>query len=81
MVNAYSYNSYPFLYVNDKQQATNATYPIQEYIPMKVNDNNDRPDFIYNPKPGEYRVIEYYVHCTSNCYPPLRDFVQEYHNN
>jgi hypothetical protein len=63
-VQAYTYNSYPFLYVNDQQQATNATYPIQEHIPIKVNDVNDRPDFLYHPQPGEYRVVEYYVHCT-----------------
>jgi hypothetical protein len=63
-VQAYTYNSYPFLYVNDQQQATNATYPIQEHLPIKKNDANDRPDFLYHPKPGEYRVVEYYVHCT-----------------
>ena len=62
-VQAYTYNSYPFLYVNDQQHATNATYPIQEHLPIKVNDMNDRPGFLYHPKPGEYRVVEYYVHC------------------
>jgi hypothetical protein len=62
---AYTYNSYPYLYVNDKQP--NSTYPIQEHIPSKPNDLNDRPDFIYNPKPGEYRVVEFYVHCTYRC--------------
>ena len=64
MVHAYTYNSVPFLYVNEQQQATNATFPIQEHLPSKVkNDMNDRPDFLYHPKPGEYRVVEYYVHC------------------
>ena len=65
LVHAYTYNSVPFLYVNEQQQATNATFPIQEHLPSKVkNDMNDRPDFLYHPKPGEYRVVEYYVHCT-----------------
>jgi hypothetical protein len=61
-VDAYTYNSYPYLYVSKKQP--NSSYPILEHIPTKANDQNDRPDFIYNPKPGEYRVIEFYVHCT-----------------
>ena len=67
MVRAYTYNSKPFLYADDNQQATNATYPVQEYLPVKLNDMNDRPDFIYNSKPGEYRIIEYYVHCKCIC--------------
>jgi hypothetical protein len=62
-VRAVSYNSYPYLYYNEKNP--NRTFPVQDHVAPRTNiqNKNDRPDFIYNPKPGEYRVVELYVHC------------------
>jgi hypothetical protein len=62
-VQAVSYNSYPYLYYNEKNP--NRTFPVQDHVAPRTNiqNKNDRPDFIYNPKPGEYRVVELYVHC------------------
>jgi hypothetical protein len=59
VINAHSYNSYPYLYWNDP----NSTAPVQDYFAPNLKRKASRPDFLDRPPPGQYRVVELYVHC------------------
>jgi hypothetical protein len=66
-INAYSYNSYPYLYSSDP----NSTAPIHDYIAPTLKRKSVRPGFLNRPPPGQYRVVELYVHCEYSLVIPI----------
>jgi Erv1 / Alr family/Thioredoxin len=66
-VESVSFNAYPYLYFDEK--GNNASFPVREHIAPKGDKNlkSDHPYYLYNPKPGTYRVVEFYVHWCNIC--------------
>lgn len=64
---AASINSYPYLYYD--QKGLNSSFPVLDHIaPIGIKSlRNDRPDFLYNPPPASFRVVEFYIHWCNIC--------------
>ena len=64
-----SYKLYPYLYATKDAVTNEASFPVVDHI---APDNSKerveaKPDFLYNPPPDTYRVVEFYVHWCGIC--------------